>query len=83
MYWQVGTTQVSIYNMQLQTKCKPLSELIRIQTLLKNISTQSVFCLFALEIRCIVCSYGTSTAYFVSYVTIRGTMNYVHKKHLC
>ena len=49
------------------------------QTLFKNISTQSV-CLFALEIRCTVCSYGTSTAYFVTYVTIRGTMNYVHRK---
>ena len=42
-------------------------------------STQSV-CLFALEIRCTVCSYGTSTAYFVTYVTIRGTMNYAHIK---
>ena len=80
MYWQVGTTQVSIYNMQLQTKCKLLSEPIRITDFIKNISTQSVFCLFALEIRCTVCSFGTSTAYFVTYVTIRGTMNYVHKK---
>ena len=42
-------------------------------------STQSV-CLFALEIRCTVCSYGTSTAYFVTYVTIRGTMNYAYIK---
>ena len=42
-------------------------------------STQSV-CLFALEIRCTVCSYGTSTAYFVTYATIRGTMNYAHIK---
>ena len=39
-------------------------------------STQSV-CLFALEIRCTVCSYGTSTAY-VTYVTISGTMNYAN-----
>ena len=28
--WQVGTTQASIYDMQLQTKYKILSELIRI-----------------------------------------------------
>ena len=42
-------------------------------------STQSV-CLFALEIRCTVCSYGTSNAYFVTYVTICGTMNYAHIK---
>ena len=42
-------------------------------------STQSV-CLFALEIQRTVCSYGTSTAYFVTYVTIRGTVNYAHIK---
>ena len=72
-------TSFSIYGMQLQTKYKLLSE----HTLFKKISTLSV-CLFALEIRCrpTVCSYGTSTACFVTYVTIPGTMNYVHRKHL-
>ena len=75
----MGTTQVSIYDMQLQTKYKLLSEIIRITDFIQKISTQSV-CLFALEIRVTVCSYGTSTAYFVTYVTIRGTMNYVHRK---
>ena len=30
--------------------------------------------------RCTVRSYGTSTAYFVTCVTIRGTRNYVHIK---
>ena len=68
-----------VYDMQLQTKYTLLSELIRITDFIKNISTQSV-CLFALEIRCTVCSYGTATAYFVTYVTIRGTMNCVHRK---
>ena len=66
------------YDMQLQTKYKLLSELIPITDLIQNIFTQSV-CLFALEIRCTVCSYGTP-AYFVTYVTIRGTINYVHRK---
>ena len=42
-------------------------------------STQSVY-LFSLEIGYTVCSYGTSTAYFVTYVTICGTMNYAHIK---
>ena len=75
----MGTTQVSIYDMQLQTKYKLLGELIPITDFIQNISTQSV-CLFALEIRCTVCSYGTSSAYFATYVTIRGTMNYVQRK---
>ena len=77
----MGTTQVSIYRMQLQTKHTLLGELIRTTEFIQNMSTQSV-CLFALEIRCTVCSYGTSTAYFVTYVsfTIRGTMNYAHIK---
>ena len=38
-------------------------------------------CLFALEIRCTVCSCGTSTAYFVTYITIRGTIIFI-EKHL-
>ena len=82
---EVGTTQVSIYDMQLQTKYKLLSELIWITDFIENISTQSFFFFFfffffALEIRFTVCSYGTSTVYFVTYVTIRGTMNYVNRK---
>ena len=75
----MGTTQVSIYDMQLQTKYKLLSELIPITDFIQYISTQSV-CVFALEIRCTICSYGTPTAYFVTYVTIRDAMNYVHRK---
>ena len=71
----MGTIQVSIYDMQLQTKYKLLSELTDfIQKYFHTIS------LFALEIRHTVCSYGTSTAYFVTYVTICGAMNYVHRK---
>ena len=75
----MGKTQVSIYVIHLQTKYKLLSKLIRITDFIKNIATQSV-CLFAIEMRCTVCSYGTSTAYFVTYVIIRGTMNNVHRK---
>ena len=75
----MGTTQVSIYDMQLQTKYELLSELIPITDFIQNISAQSV-CLFALEIRCTVCSYRTSSAYFSTYVTIRGTMNYAHRE---
>ena len=72
----MGTTQVSIYYMQLQTKYKLLSELIRITDFIQiNFHTISLF----ICVRCTVCSYGTSTAYFVTYVTIRGTMNYVHR----
>ena len=71
----MGTTQVSIYDMQLQTKCKLLSALIGITDFI-----QKYFHTIRLEIRCTVCSYGTSTAYFVTYVTIRGTMNKVHRK---
>ena len=75
----MGTTQVSIYDMQLQTKYKLLSGLIRITDFIqKYFHTISLF--IALEIRCTICSYGTSTAYIVTYVTIRGTMNYVHRK---
>ena len=71
----MGTTQVSIFDMQLQTKYKLLSELIGITDFI-----QKYFHTIRLEIRCTVCSYGTSTAYFVTYVTIRGTMNKVHRK---
>ena len=79
MYWQVGTTQVSIYDMQLQTKYKLLSELIWITDFIQNYF--HTISLYALEIRCTVCSCGTSTAYFVTYVTIRGTIMFI-EKHL-
>ena len=73
----MGTTQVSIYDMQLQTKHTLLGELIRTTDFIqKYVHTISLF--ICVSIRCIVCSYGTSTAYFVTYATIRGTMNYAH-----
>ena len=43
----MGTTQVSIYDMQLQTKYKLLSEQIPITDFIQNISTQSV-CVFSI-----------------------------------
>ena len=78
----MGTTQVSIYDMQLQTKYKLLSDLIRITDFIQNISTPSV-CLCvrnSMYFFFFFFSYGTSTADFVTYVTIRGTMNYAHSK---
>ena len=72
----MGTTQVSIYDMQLQTKYKLLSELIgitdfiqkyfhtiRLFTCVRN----SMYCLFIWKVYCIFCY-------------IRGTMNNVHRK---
>ena len=60
----MGTTQVSIYDMQLQTKYKRLSELIRItdfiQKYFHTISLficvrNSMYCLFIWKVYCIFC----------------------------
>ena len=80
----MGTTQVSIYDMQLQTKYTLLSELIRITEFIqKYFHTISLFICVRNSIYCcffFLFSYGKSTANFVTYVTIRGTMNYAHSK---
>ena len=78
MYWQVGTTQVSIYDMQLQTKYKLLSELIWITDFIQNyfhtISLficvrNSMYCLFMWNVYCIFC-----------YIRYHTWYNYVHRK---
>ena len=78
MYWQVKTTQVSIYDMQLQTKYKLLSELIWITDFIQNyfhtISLficvrNSMYCLFMWNVYCIFC-----------YICYHTWYNYVHRK---
>ena len=78
MYCQVGTTQVSIYDMQLQTKYKLLSELIWITDFIQNyFHTISLFicvrnlmyCLFMWNVYCIFC-----------YIRYHTWYNYVHRK---
>ena len=76
----MGTTQVSIYDMQLQTKYRLLSKLIRVTDFIqKYFHTISLFICVRNSMNYFF-SYGTSTANFVTYVTIRGTTNYVHSK---
>ena len=69
MYWQV-TTQVSTYDMQLQTKYKLLNELTGfIQNYFHTISLNSMYCLFMWNVYCIFC-----------YIRYHTWYNYVQRK---
>ena len=84
--WRGYTTEIvniSATKSPGELKSKPNHCLDTYDTLCKTYDNSDLFRARILMRTLDISSYRTSTAYFVTYVTIRGTMNYVHEKSSC